>query len=856
MCKDFGKSALDAVYSVCATHPKKVMAFWIISALTGAYWGLDLPNYAVFEYLPPDGSASSDAYNQVQKLFPQFLFTDYEIIVIQTKDNNVKSVISDTTQQLLVDINHTLWHEINPEYHMLVSFSTYFDHQQQIPINSPIYPLYKERFVNNANDTMICFISIDINNVEQDTINGFIDDLTDKLSSVKSESKYKQYTMISLTGALTMWNQGMKVMQDDMTTKDMMMMPLIFALMMYMVGSWRFIVIVGPVLGMSIIISLSTFVPFAKYNVFKLNPMVPSIMLFLGMALSVDYSMFLISRFTSEIYKGKTVQDAVREMIKYSAHVVILSGMVLIVSWFGVAFIPFSGMDTLGLGAIFCIFFCVIINITFTAATILAFPNFFAKLEILPQCCMLYCCCCCESMESKLLSKTLKTMGDNQGSLLAPSQDNASINTNNISPKIGGSKINKINEIESIISHPSHMSMYRRDHKDHQGAQNLYFKITQYTTKSPFNWLVPIIIYGAMTPMIYILFNNYQYSMDFTAYFPHDSTSVIAYTTMMKSFPPGDLWPYYILGITNTKNKPNKKIWTDEFYQSFCSTTRKLMYEYNIPSYHFHSVMYAPNITVSNLSNPNDINISSSEIFCLNIDYNYKGYNISMVNGMKLFYENSSEYINSSDPYYLYYEYVDGFLQTMISDTETASIMSFIPPFNPLLQSAVQPSRDIRSILDNININKTIHNTTKFYAHNSLYWQIDSMDKTDKEMPLILTLIIISIFILIGLMFKSLFLALRLFFVIIIPITFVYGFAVGIYVIGWFNWLNINSLKNTNGIIWMLPCISITILMGLAMDYEIFLFSRIIEYRYKGYSTRAAIILGCANTGPIISSAG
>ena len=444
--------------------------------------------------------------------------------MIQTKDTE-PTVINNVTQKLLLDINHTLWHDINPSYHMLVSFSTYFDSSDEVPPNSPIYPLYKERFVNDANNTMICFISIDINNVEQDTINGFIDDLMDKLSSVKSNKVYSEYKMISLTGALTMWNQGMTVMQSDMTTKDMLMMPLIFALMMYMVGSWRFIVIVGPVLGMSIITGMSVFVPFAKYNVFKLNPMVPSIMLFLGMALSVDYSMFLLSRFTTEICKGETVQKAVRETIRYSAHVVLLSGMVLIVSWFGVAFIPFSGMDTLGIGSIFCIFFCVIINITFTASTLLAFPDFFAKLEILPRCCMVYCCCCCETVQDGLMSKTLKTMENGQGSILAPSADNASINGDGQqsykSHKSRKSKrtgnIQTVYEpIDSILSHPSHPSMYIRDHKDHENAENFYFKMTQYTTKSPWNWLVPIVIYGAMSPAIYILFTKYKYSMDFT----------------------------------------------------------------------------------------------------------------------------------------------------------------------------------------------------------------------------------------------------------------------------------------------------------------------------------------------------
>merc|ERR1719295_434739 len=176
-----------------------------------------------------------------------------------------------------------------------------------------------------------------------------------------------------------------------MTTKDMLMMPFIFALIMYVVGSWKFIIVIGPILGMVMVLSMSTFLPFAKYNVWQTNPMAPSIMLFLAMALSVDYSLFLVSRFSSEIRRGSSVQLAVREMIKYSAHVVVLSGTVLFISYIGVTFFPVAGMESLGWSAGITIMYAVIINITFTASSIVTFPSFYGELEMVPKCCS-YCC--------------------------------------------------------------------------------------------------------------------------------------------------------------------------------------------------------------------------------------------------------------------------------------------------------------------------------------------------------------------------------------------------------------------------------------------------------------------------------
>merc|ERR550525_96937 len=130
------------------------------------------------------------------------------------------------------------------------------------------------------------------------------------------------------------------------------------------------------------------------------------------------------------------------------------------------------------------------------------------------------------------------------------------------------------------------------------------------------------------------------------------------------------------------------------------------------------------------------------------------------------------------------------------------------------------------------------------------------MEQTNERMPWMLSIIILGIFVMIAVMFRAPFLPLRLFFAVVIPIAFVYGMAVGIYVLGWMDWMGWSSMHSGDGIIWMGPCITVTVLMGLALDYEIFLFSRVFEYRHKGYTTRASVILAVANTGPIISSAG
>jgi len=49
---------------------------------------------------------------------------------------------------------------------------------------------------------------------------------------------------------------------------------------------------------------------------------------------------------------------------------------------------------------------------------------------------------------------------------------------------------------------------------------------------------------------------------------------------------------------------------------------------------------------------------------------------------------------------------------------------------------------------------------------------------------------------------------------------------------------------------------SFSILVGLGLDYDIFLFSRVVEYRKAGFSDRASITKGVYKTGRIITAAG
>lgn len=135
---------------------------------------------------------------------------------------------------------------------------------------------------------------------------------------------------------------------------------------------------------------------------------------------------------------------------------------------------------------------------------------------------------------------------------------------------------------------------------------------------------------------------------------------------------------------------------------------------------------------------------------------------------------------------------------------------------------------------------------------------MDLIDVTSHLLPLTFLACVVVCFTLIALWFGSVFIPFKLLLTVVIPITWTYGAALYVYEDGKLAWLKFPGLSpvGDSGIDWTVPLFTLTFMMGLALDYEIFLFERVREFREEAFGDREAIQLGLAATGSTISSAG
>ena len=107
------------------------------------------------------------------------------------------------------------------------------------------------------------------------------------------------------------------------------------------------------------------------------------------------------------------------------------------------------------------------------------------------------------------------------------------------------------------------------------------------------------------------------------------------------------------------------------------------------------------------------------------------------------------------------------------------------------------------------------------------------------------TLVLVGVFIILLVALRSVLTPIRLIFTILLSVS--WALAAVVY---------ISQLFFGSSIIWMLPIMLLVIMIGLGLDYDIFLVTRIREYFTEGSSDDAAIENAVEHTGPIITTSG
>ncbi len=719
---------IDKYHEFLKKYKVVVLVIWVIIFAFGIWLGPKFLNETSTNFEAPANSPSVIAEKVFATEFPGYENETSMIMVIRMV-NDSESVVNNDTESFCSQVIDSI---LNSSFdHIVLSVLSYYS------LVDAGFSQVADGFVSTEERSMLLTIDL-IYDEENSSIGAFVEYLREEVHKINTSEDFNVY----LTGYLVMYLDMQDATEEDLLRMDLIVIPIALLVLAFVLRSLKLMILPIASMGISILASFLIMYPLAL--IWDIFSFVPSIMMSLVIALSIDYSLFLLSRYREEIMKNKSVSESVLQMSKHAGHTITVSGLTLAVTFLGLVFFPLQLLSTIGLGAAITIVITLGVNLSFTPAALLTFEEFFKKF----------------TLYKKLAKKQPET------------EDQI-----------------KKNEITAQM-------------------KSIWYKIGKLSTKyAPFVIIIVIIVAIPVSIQVF----KFDRSMDYLLILPRGSDSDLAYQALSEDFSPGQILPFYVIIKTNQTNG----IMNPTFFQDAKEIAIKLATETIVNNDSFTSIVsaggnYIPFLAAMAFLTPATLEYNSSDGMLYRIIFN--------------------RYTNLEN-------------STILMEIQT--------PFDPWADEAEAWIKETRVILED---SQAEYGYEMHLAEGSTV-MVDAIDQVYKLFPIMIIVTILVVYILIALMFKSVFIPLRLIITIGLTLSWIYGLGIFVFKTQVFKSV-IPALQGVNSFYWLVPIMAFSILIGIGLDYDIFLLSRISEFRDMGFTEKASIHKGLFKTGNIISFAG
>jgi uncharacterized membrane protein YdfJ with MMPL/SSD domain len=337
-----------------------------------------------------------------------------------------------------------------------------------------------------------------------------------------------------------------------------------------------------------------------------------------------------------------------------------------------------------------------------------------------------------------------------------------------------------------------------------------WFRISLLTTANPLPVLAAVIAIGIP---LFVLCPQMAVSFDLFVQIPRNADHLAGFKNIMNVFGAGQTSPYYFPVDSGTR----EGVKNDVFFQALQDVVYTLSAKSGQDVSRFQTIAIVPNPNSTAAATVPFVNLTWAEAeiaLLINAEYRFA-------------WDQAVTKDNRSTLVQLY--------------TSFPPIGIDAKPFCDKMVPFVQDMKDPRFVYIGMS------------GGGSDSWAV--MQWVMEWFPYQIAITFAVIFIFIAMAFKSIAVPVRMLFTVSYTVAFTYGLAVLVFQYEWLDgaW---TALNGVNGVFWLIPIQSFTVICGLALDYDVFLLSRVIEYRKKGFNDTAALCKAVWKTGRIISFAG
>jgi RND superfamily putative drug exporter len=175
----------------------------------------------------------------------------------------------------------------------------------------------------------------------------------DELHAVVTAGQGGDFTL-QQTGAASLNQTGNELAKSDMERAEVFGVPVALVVLVFVFGTVvaAFVPLVLSIISIVLALALAGLIG----QLYPMHNFVLNILTTLGLAVGIDYTLFIISRYREERARGREKIDAIAATGATASRAIFFSGMTVILATFGMVVVPVDITISMGIGAMLVVF--------------------------------------------------------------------------------------------------------------------------------------------------------------------------------------------------------------------------------------------------------------------------------------------------------------------------------------------------------------------------------------------------------------------------------------------------------------------------------------------------------------------
>ena len=343
-----------------ARHPKRTLAIWLVvtvaAAIVSALW-IDL-------LVASDDFVTTPESKQVEDLVADRLpgaAADTEVVVVSSPTSKVGDA-DGAFEHRVADLVGRI-QAIGPEHVAgVVSIASADDLPAGTPPDaSGSAAALSETLVSDDGDATLILVTLAGSASDADLHAQPVYDV------VRAEDGRDGYA-VAVTGDGTWAIEASELASSDLRRGELIGVPMAMVILVLVFGA--VVAALVPLALAAVAIAVASAMTVIVGTSFDVSIFAMNIITMMGLAVGIDYSLLIVSRFREERRAGRTIGEAVGRSAGTASRAVFFSGGIVVLALTGMLIVPYSIFTSLGAGSIFVVVAAVVAALTLLPAVL------------------------------------------------------------------------------------------------------------------------------------------------------------------------------------------------------------------------------------------------------------------------------------------------------------------------------------------------------------------------------------------------------------------------------------------------------------------------------------------------------